>query len=94
MFVLEWLYTGSMGQVRKYQTASVLKNGQVLVAGGGYWNDFMYRDYYLHSAEVYDPSTGRWTGTGNLQNARGLHTVSILIDGKVLVSGGAVRVVV
>ncbi|CAF1569135.1 unnamed protein product, partial [Adineta steineri] len=63
-------------------TASVLSNGKVLVTGGSI-NNFGY----LNSAELYDLSTGTWTTTGNMTNAREGHTASVLSNGKVLVTG-------
>ena len=62
--------------------SSVLTNGTVLVTGGMNKN-------FLNSAELYDPSTGVWTITGNMNYARAYHTASVLTNGKVLVTGGA-----
>ena len=63
-------------------TATLLPNGQVLVAGG-HGNGRL-----LASAELYDPATGTWTATGSLATARGYHTATLLPNGKVLVAGG------
>jgi hypothetical protein len=71
-----------MNNVRYLHTASVLSNGKVLVTGG-YSNSA-----YLNSAELYDPSTGMWTTTGNMNYARAEHKASVLTNGKVLVTGG------
>ena len=67
-------------------TASTLNNGKVLVTGGG--NGSYALTYALDSSELYDPSTGTWTITGNITNARYYHTASVLTNGKVLISGG------
>ena len=53
-----------MNYGRAEHTASVLTNGKVLVAGGDNGSG------YLNSAELYDPSTGTWTTTGSMNNAR------------------------
>ncbi|CAF1583533.1 unnamed protein product, partial [Didymodactylos carnosus] len=43
----------------------------------------------LNSAELYDPSAGAWTPTGDSMNiTRQYHTGAVLTDGKVLVAGG------
>jgi N-acetylneuraminic acid mutarotase len=54
----------------------------VLVVGG--WNDNR-----LNSAELYDPASGTWSGTGSLNIARNDHTATLLPNGKVLVAGGS-----
>ncbi|CAF4778829.1 unnamed protein product, partial [Rotaria sp. Silwood2] len=66
-----------MNYPRGYHTASVLKNGKVLASGGE--NVFGP----LSTTELYDPSTGTWTTTGNMNYARNLHTESVLTNEKV-----------
>jgi hypothetical protein len=70
-----------VNNARGEHTASLLKNGNVLVAGGFDVNG-------LNSTELYDPSTETWTITGFLNNARDGHTASVLANGKVLITGG------
>src|SRR5450432_3941075 len=78
-----WAATGGMNFARQSHTATLLPNGQVLVAGG------VSNRGVLASAELYDPATGLWTATGSLANARELHTATLLPNGQVLVAGGA-----
>jgi uncharacterized protein (TIGR03437 family) len=61
----------------------LLPNGKVLVAGGGNLSGALRR------AELYDPATGAWTRTGDLNVARYEHTATLLPNGKVLVVGGS-----
>ena len=55
----------------------------VLVAGG-FDNTFIASA----SAELYDPASGTWTITDNLNTARAFHTATLLPSGMVLVAGG------
>jgi len=77
-----WTETGSLATARRSHTATLLPNGQVLVAGG------IKGSTILASAELYDPASGTWTETGSLADARQLHTATLLPNGKVLVAGG------
>jgi hypothetical protein len=74
--------TGSMTTERVSQTATLLSDGRVLVAGG--WD----RDGVLKSAELYDPSTRTFSPTEDMSTARAAHTATLLPDGKVLLAGG------
>jgi N-acetylneuraminic acid mutarotase len=78
-----WTTTGSLHTARYEQTAALLTNGQVLVAGG---NTGVFVG--LSSAELYDPARGTWTTTGSMKTVRRGHTMTLLQNGQVLVAGG------
>ncbi len=77
-----WTATGRMIQARDRQTATLLPDGRVLVAGGG------ADGTELAAAELYDPRTGSWTATASMADARMMHSATLLRDGTVLVAGG------
>ena len=70
-----------MSEERLEHTATLLVDGSVLVTGGISGR----RD--LDSAEVYDPSTGEWSFTGEMTEKRQSHKAVLLGDGRVLVVG-------
>lgn len=77
-----WAVTGSMSVARSLHTATLLRNGQVLVAGG------LTNHVALESAELYNPATGTWTVTGALNNPRYNAAALRLPDGNVLLAAG------
>src|SRR5713226_6370394 len=81
----KWTTTGSLNDARALTTLTLLSNGQVLVAGGNDANGF---NGYASSAELYNPSTGKWTTTGSMNTSRLYHTATLLANGEVLVAGG------
>lgn len=93
----EWNPTGAMLVAREGGGAGLgavatnLQNGDVLVAGG--YNAFdgifsLASKYYLSEAELYHPSTGTWSITGSMHEARYAHALVTLDNGYVLAAGG------
>jgi hypothetical protein len=79
-----WVPTLSMASTRLWHTATLLQNGQVLVAGGS----SRYDNCTVASAELYDPIAGIWTATDNMATPRQMYTATLLPNGTVLVAGG------
>jgi hypothetical protein len=79
--------TGALTTARGAATATLLRDGRVLVVGGGptAWN---HPDPFLASAELYDPRTGMFTDAGSMATPREGHTAIPLADGRVLIAGG------
>jgi PKD repeat protein len=77
-----WSSTGSIAIGRENHTATLISNGNVLIAGG--WQG----SSHVAACELYDFSTGVWTSGGTLATARQDHTMTLLPNGKVLVAGG------
>jgi hypothetical protein len=75
--------TGNMTAQRSSHTATLLRNGKVLITGG------QNADGVLTSAELFDPAAGTFTSTGSMTTARSYHTATLLADGRVLLVGGA-----
>ena len=82
-----WTPTGAMSVARGFHTATLLADGRVLVASGASLTSGALT--LRLSAEIYDPATGSWTGTGGLATARVFHTETLLPNSQVLVTGGS-----
>jgi len=63
-------------------TATLLKSGQVLIAGGE------EASVAVAKAMLIDAANGTMTATGSLVTARKCHAATLLNDGRVLVTGG------
>jgi hypothetical protein len=80
--------TGSLAVSRYSHTATLLPSGKVLIAGGGHQTGLLGGDSTIASAELYDPSSGKFSPTGGMGLARSWHTATLLANGKVLIAGG------
>ena len=62
-----WTNTSSMGVLHSGGSLTLLANGEVLVA----WGDInLSGTVVTNGAEIYNPMTGTWTGTGRMTMAR------------------------
>jgi hypothetical protein len=86
-----WSAVAPMTDARTGHRAVPLPDGRVLVIGGRIPTGASTAgtgSRALAYCEVFDPATGGWTPTGELNTARAGHTASLLPDGSVLVTGG------
>jgi len=83
-----WHPTAPMATARSRASysATFLRNGQVLVAGGSVQEGDNL--HILAAAELYDWMSDRWVPTAPLRTGREGHVAVLLQDGQVLVAGG------
>lgn len=67
----KWSSTGVMSKARTYFSVVLLANGEVHVAGGCTGLNANGCRGVTNKAEIYNPSTGKWTPTGSMTAARG-----------------------
>ncbi len=79
-----WTRTGNLPDIRSTPSATLLKDGRVLLAGG-YDYDW---GCPVYSTQTYDPVTDSWSTGANLPFGWG-HTATLLPDGRVLAVGVA-----
>ncbi len=75
--------TGSMSTPREGHTATMLRDGTVLIVGGS--------DNGIHTlgtAEIFFPASGSFNLTGSLNQPRVAHVAALLGTGRVLIAGG------
>lgn len=75
----KWVSTGSMSVPRSAGTygGALLSDGRFFIAGGR-----------TETAEIYSPMTGIWELLSHMAVARSFHTVTLLSNGRILVTGG------
>ncbi len=81
--------TGSMTEARDSQAAVLLKDGRVLIVGGfePTTDGTLSPVDGKTSAEIYDPSSGKFSPTGPMTFERSNPDATLMPDGRVLVTG-------
>jgi hypothetical protein len=82
--------TGSLGTARTAHTATLLKDGTVLVIGG---LDYAARvgvvyETALTSSELFDSTKGTFAPAASMATPRAEHSATLRSDGTILVAGG------
>jgi hypothetical protein len=80
-----WIPTASMLTEHFGHSATLLRDGTVLVAGGACCGA---TPEPVATVELYDPGSGTWTATHSMGQPRVGLTATLLLDGNVLVTGG------
>jgi RHS repeat-associated protein len=81
-----WTATGTMTVSRFGEGVVTLNDGRVLVAGGDWYDPINNVEAgYLKTAEIYD--NGIWTPVADMSDSRMYPTMTLLQDGRVLVTG-------
>ena len=75
--------TPDMTENRSGESATLLSNGQVLVAGG------LTGNKTIQTAEILDPVSHIFSSLGNMTAPRNQHTDTLLASGKVLLAAGS-----
>ena len=87
-FAAEFARVGDLLQGRDMAMAATLPDGRVLVTGGVGLDD-QGIGTYLAESELFDPQTNTFAPTGAMGRGRdGNATITPLLDGRVLVTGG------
>lgn len=86
-----WTTLQPMAHPRSEHTATLLPSGKVLITGGVACSDLDLQGpcNYFADTEIYDPTAGTWASGPNMSQARATFTATSLLDGRVLIAGGA-----
>jgi len=90
-----WSFTGSLATARHSHPATLLSNGQVLVAGGmvlgGHGTNSvggLNSPESIAAPEYFDPATTAWSSQGSFGAPLRNQMATLLADGKLLLVGG------
>ena len=82
--------TGSMTTPRVFQSATMLADGRVLIAGGIPYDSSgqIVGNGPSRTALIFDPKTGTFSTTGSMAFMTEFYTATLLLDGRILFAGG------
>ncbi|MEM7235605.1 MAG: kelch repeat-containing protein, partial [Planctomycetota bacterium] len=88
-----------LSDTRVFHTATLLKDGKVLITGGAERGDYVFRTNSTsggitirRDAYVFDPFSRTVENVGNMNSNRALHSAVLLETGDVLIAGGQVEI--
>jgi len=86
-----WSTCAKLSIARSHHAATALDDGRLLISGGTTHESIEGQNRFvaLASVEVYQPKKNVWTTVAPMTDARNGHTATLLLDGSVLVVGGA-----
>ncbi len=87
-----WETVGSMNVPRFGHSATLLPNGQALVANGPRGGALSNANNFVGTAELYDPASKTWRRTTGNPSFSYEHTATLLPNGKVMLAGGLIYV--
>ena len=82
-----WSYTGSLQTQRNFGAVVRLASGNVIIIGGATGTNIAGMTV-VKSGEIYDLHSGSWHPSASMMLPRNGHTMTRLMDGSVLVTGG------
>ena len=87
----KWTFTDSIKVKRYYGQSTVLMNdGNVLLTGGYMYFSYKDSNVALTDCEIYNYKEGNWEITTGLNTGRFDQTATLLMDGRILVTGGKI----
>jgi hypothetical protein len=86
-----WTAAADLSQARLFHVLVLLADSQVLAVGGARdWSDRWTENSFIREIEIYDPVANEWRIVGELPQPRAFATATLLLDGRVWVTGGLV----
>ena len=83
----QWSIAAPMSVARAIHTATLLKDGEVLVAGGATTYHGSTGNV-TNRVEIFTPKTGKWRAVASLPKPLYVQSAGLMTDGKVIVAGG------